>query len=140
MTWELSEQEFVAVLHQTAEKQYHYFVGHCVDRGEVWGLLEGESDWAAVEDDEGNRFLAVWPHPRYAEACLHRDWSASEPVPIEVHEFVDEVIPRLITDEMCGRLPAARSPSSPGPASSAPQRSRSRAHAHRVNPDVVSDR
>jgi hypothetical protein len=100
MTWELSEQEFEAVLHQTAEKQYHDFVGHCVDRGEVWGLLEGESDWAAVEDDEGNRFLAVWPHPRYAEACLHRDWSASEPVPIEVHEFVDEVIPRLITDEM----------------------------------------
>jgi hypothetical protein len=54
MTWELSEQEFEAVLRQTAEKQ----------------------------------------------ACRHRDWSASEPVPIEVHEFVDEVIPRLITDEM----------------------------------------
>jgi hypothetical protein len=100
MTWELSEQEFEAVPHQTAEKQYHYFVGHCVDRGEVWGLLEGESDWAAVEDDEGNRFLAVWPHPRYAEACRHRDWSAGEPAPIEVHAFVDEVIPRLIAEEM----------------------------------------
>jgi hypothetical protein len=100
MSWEVSEQEFDAVVHQTAEKQYHYFIGHCADREEVWGLVKGGSDWATVEDDEGRRFLAVWPHPRYAEACRNGDWSASEPAPIEVHAFVDQMIPRLIADEV----------------------------------------
>jgi hypothetical protein len=100
VSWEVNDQEFEAVLHQTPEKQYDYFVGHCADRAAVWGLVQDESDWAAVEDDEGDRFFAVWPHPRYAEACRHRDWGAREPAPIEVHEFVDVVIPRLIADEM----------------------------------------
>jgi hypothetical protein len=65
MTWEFSEQEFEAVMHRTAEKQYHDFVGHCADRSELWGLLDGETEWGTVEDERGHRFLAVWPHPRY---------------------------------------------------------------------------
>jgi hypothetical protein len=41
-----------------------------------------------------------WPHPRYAKACRQRDWAARQPTAIEVHEFVDAVIPKLIADRL----------------------------------------
>ena len=65
MSWEVNDHEFEAVLREGAEKQYRYFVGHCADWGEVWGLAVDGTDWAMVEDDAGvGAGLAVWPHPR----------------------------------------------------------------------------
>jgi hypothetical protein len=100
MTWEVGDQEFQAVLRETPEKQYHYLVGHCADQGEVWGLAVDGGDWAMVDDAEGEALFAVWPHPRYAEACRQRHWARREPTSIEIHEFVDGLIPRLIADEI----------------------------------------
>jgi hypothetical protein len=101
MTWELDDREFEAVLRQGAEKQYGYFVGHCADWGEVWGLAVEGTDWAMVENDAGVvAGLAVWPHPRYAEACRRGEWSHREPTAIPVHAFVDELIPQLLADEL----------------------------------------
>jgi hypothetical protein len=100
VSWELNDQEFQAVLRETPEKQYRYLVGHCADWGEVWGLAVEGTDWAMVEDDEGGALFAIWPHRRYAEASRQRHWAEREPTPIEIHEFVDQVIPRLIADEI----------------------------------------
>ena len=52
-----------------------------------------------VDDGDGVRF-AVWPHPRYAEACRQRDWSERQPTPIDIETFVDDLIPRLIQDDV----------------------------------------
>jgi len=101
MSWEVNDHEFEAVLREGAEKQYRYFVGHCADWGEVWGLAVDGTDWAMVEDAAGvPAGLAVWPHPRYAEACRLGEWSHREPTPIPVHAFVDELIPQLAADEL----------------------------------------
>ena len=97
MTWTVSDAEYEGVLKAGASKQYSYLVGHCADWGEVWGLAVDGADWAMVEDEEGMRF-AVWPHPRYAEACRQRHWENREPTPIDVETFVDDLIPRLIQD------------------------------------------
>jgi hypothetical protein len=97
MTWDVNDDEFRAVLRETPEKQYHYLVGHCADWGKVWGLAKG-ADWAMVEDDAGETLFAIWPHQRYAEACRQRHWAGREPTSIDIHEFVDQLIPRLIHD------------------------------------------
>jgi hypothetical protein len=98
MSWQVNDQEFSAILRQEPEKQYRYLVGHCADRGEIWGLARDGTDWAMVETDDGQRLFAVWPHPRYAEAWLQRSWATREPTRIDVHEFTDGLIPRLIAD------------------------------------------
>jgi Protein of unknown function (DUF2750) len=38
--------------------------------------------------------------PQYAEARRQRDWSDREPTPIDVETFVDDLIPRLLQDEV----------------------------------------
>ena len=67
-------------------------------QAKVWGLAIQGADWAMVETDDGKSLFAVWPHRRYAEACRARHWAQREPTPIEVHEFIDGLIPKLITD------------------------------------------
>lgn len=100
MTWEVNDREFEAVLAETAQKQYDYFVSRCADWGEVWGLAVNGTDWAMVDEEEDlPESFAVWPHRRYAEACRQGNWAHREPTPIEVHAFVDELIPKLIAEE-----------------------------------------
>jgi hypothetical protein len=99
VTWEVNDREFETVLGQSADRQYKYFVGHCADWQEVWGLAVEGGDWAMTEDpDTGTQRFAVWPHPRYAEACRQRAWAHREPAAIEVHAFVDDLLTRLIAD------------------------------------------
>jgi hypothetical protein len=57
--WQVNDREFEAVLREVPEKQYRYLVGHCADRGEVWGLAIDGTDWAMVETDDGDRLFAV---------------------------------------------------------------------------------
>lgn len=90
VTWDLNDAEYAAVLKQTAEKQYGYFVGHCADWGEVWVLAKDESNLAILDGDPPR--LAVWPHQRYAEACLADGWEDRKAAAIEIHEFVDTTI------------------------------------------------
>ena len=71
MSWEVNDHEFEAVLREGAEKRYRYFVGHCADWGEVWGLAVDGTDWAMVEDDA--RSARAWRSGRiraYAEASV----------------------------------------------------------------------
>lgn len=93
--WEVNDQEFEAVLRQTADKQYAYFVGHCADWGEVWGFATNGTDWATLENADG---FAVWPHARFAEACRRGNWAERKPTPIEIHAFVEELLPKLIAE------------------------------------------
>jgi hypothetical protein len=99
MTWTVSDDEYEGVLKAGAAKQYSYLVSRCADWGEVWGLAIAGGDWAMMNADDGVRF-AVWPHARYAESCRQRDWSDREPTPVDVETFVDDLIPRLIEDDV----------------------------------------
>jgi hypothetical protein len=103
MTWEINEHEERAVLHQNAGKQYDYFVGKVADWGDVWLVRRGESEYGLLEGDpreeERPRSLAVWPHARYAELCVEAGlFSDYDVVSMEVHDFIDGMIPSLIED------------------------------------------
>lgn len=90
----LKEQE--AVLRLDGPARYKYFVGKVCDRGEVWGLYaEG---WAMQGTVNGEKCFPVWPTREYAAACAHEAWANYEPESIEVHEFLDELIPMLQED------------------------------------------
>jgi hypothetical protein len=93
-TWSLKEEEFRAVSALPAGERYNHFVKRVADWESVW-LLGDDDGPVALADDEGRDYLAVWPHPRYAEACACDAWSGLGPRPIEVHEWVTEWLPRL---------------------------------------------
>jgi Protein of unknown function (DUF2750) len=103
VTWDVNDQELEAVLHQSADKQYGYFVGKTADWGEVWLVRRGETEYGQMQGDgengDGGGEVAVWPHERYVAACrdagLFEDY---EPVTMEIHEFVDGMLASLVED------------------------------------------
>jgi hypothetical protein len=99
MTWDVTDDEFQGLLNAGSQGQYDYFVSKCADWGEVWGLAVDGTDWAQSVDDEGRLRFAVWPHQRYAEACRQSEWEHREPTSIDVHEFVDGLLSRLIEED-----------------------------------------
>jgi hypothetical protein len=96
--YELAEQEFEQLSGADAAAQYGYFVDRCVDTSQVWALVDGEDNWAAFGSEDEGVLLCVWPHPRFAEACAYGDWSAREPVAVDLDVFIEEVLPDLIRE------------------------------------------
>jgi len=94
-TWELNEQEFRAVSALPAGERYNHFVKRVADWEWVWVLEAPEGGLAQAASDEGVPYLAVWPHPHYAEACASDDWSGAKAAAFEVHEWVYEFLPQL---------------------------------------------
>ena len=86
-TWEVNDEEFEAVLGQSMEKKFDYFVHKVADWGSVWMLAKGEHTLAMIDSDPAA--LAVWPHQRYAEACRVREWSDHEAAFVDVRHFID---------------------------------------------------
>lgn len=98
MTRELSDQEFESVLGYSAAKQFEYFVHYCIESELVWSLSVDGADWAMTQDVNGLELFAAWPHQRFAEACRHLHWAHRTPTPIRLDDFLDLVIPKLISD------------------------------------------
>lgn len=90
-TWDVSDEELEAVLAESMERKFDYFVGKVVDWGEVWVLRQGERTLAMIESDPPA--LAVWPHQRFAEACRVRNWADYEPASMSLENFVEDVLP-----------------------------------------------
>lgn len=99
-------------------KRYGYCVKKIADAGSLYWLESNNGRCVIGPDERGVTLLPVWPHPRYAEHYLERDpvaaasWVGSEPVEIDVHEFLDHDMPQLLAD---GSLIAAF-PIAPGKA------------------------
>jgi hypothetical protein len=97
--WEVSNEEFSAVLALPAGRRYEYFLKRATGHGEVWSLRDGDG-WVVAEDDDGNRHLPVWPHPRFAQACARGPWEEAEPVKTDVDEWVETWLWNLERDGM----------------------------------------
>jgi Protein of unknown function (DUF2750) len=96
-TWELNEQEFGAVSALPPGDRYNHFVKRVADWEWVW-VLEAPGGGLAQAASDGGPYLAVWPHPRYAEACASDDWSGTKPAAFEVHKWVNEFLPQLVAE------------------------------------------
>ena len=99
MIWDLSQQEFDAVVVLPAPKRYEHFVKRCADWEEVWGLRD-EGGWVTTADDEGRAHFPVWPHPAYAAACAEGDWAGAEPEAIPLNEWRTAWLPGMKADDL----------------------------------------
>lgn len=97
-SWELTDHELERALRMSAPQQFAYFVERCVETEVVWGLSVDGADWGMTHDANGLELFAVWPHERFAAACRHLHWTHRTPTPLRLDDFLDLVIPKLITD------------------------------------------
>jgi hypothetical protein len=97
-TWDMNEEEFRAVTALAPGERYNHFVKRVAEWERVWVLASDTGGLVQNEDDEGRGYLAVWPHPRYAEACATDEWAATEPAEIGIDEWTIEVLPSLAAE------------------------------------------
>jgi hypothetical protein len=102
MTGEPDDTEAVRVLALPFPARYEYFVEHAAASGTVWSLAD-EQGWVLMGDEYGRVYVPVWPHPRFAAACIADNWAATEPRPIGLTEWREKWLPGIAADE---RLPA----------------------------------
>jgi hypothetical protein len=98
-TYALSDREFEAVSRLNAEERFEHFLKRVADWEAVWGLRDAKG-WVAATDGEGHSSFPLWPHPRYAVACADHEWAGNAPVAIDVHEFVEEWLPAMASDNV----------------------------------------
>lgn len=97
--WEVDDAEFESVLALPGPRRYEYFVKRAASHGQLWGL-RSEDGWVVAEDDQGDQYLPVWPHQRFAEASATGGWNDAVPVAIDVDEWVQEWLSDLDRDGM----------------------------------------
>lgn len=100
MSWQLSVEEIDAVSALAGAERYAYFVKHCVDWEEIWGLRD-QGGWVSAQDETGELRLPVWPHREYARRCADHEWAEAAPTAIGLDVWVDGWLSDL---EATGRL------------------------------------
>jgi hypothetical protein len=96
MTWIVNDKEFQTVMALPDGQRYSYFIKRVADQAAIWSVRSTDG-WVLGADDNGNEYMPVWPHPRFAKACTSDEW-AGEPESIEVHEWIRKWIPGLMND------------------------------------------
>ncbi|MEM9372318.1 MAG: DUF2750 domain-containing protein [Planctomycetota bacterium] len=92
----MNDQEFNSILVLPGPKRYSYFVKRVVDWSHLYVLDDG--GWLTVGDDDDERLLPVWSHPRFAMACASGEWSSATAKETGIQSFLEETIPNLISD------------------------------------------
>lgn len=80
-----------------AADRYDYFIRHCADFGEIWGLFAGADNWIIIKDAAGDEIFPVWPHKELAELCMFREHQEMGAIPrlISFDSFVNHCIPDM---------------------------------------------
>jgi hypothetical protein len=89
----ISKKQISAVSALPGPKRYSHFVKVAADRARVWGLFS--DGWALAANAEGEKTFPVWPEAEYAALCAVGEWAGYVPKEIEVHDFLDELVPML---------------------------------------------
>lgn len=92
----MNDQEYSAILALPGPKRYSYFIKWVVDWSRFF-VLDDEG-WLMVGDDDGERFLPVWSHPRFAEACATGEWANAIVKEKGLNSFLVESLPKMIAD------------------------------------------
>jgi len=92
----MTPKEVEAVLQLPGEKRYEYFIKRVADANKLWGLWN--EGWAMGVTNEGQRTIPVWPAAEYAESCRQGDWESYAPKSIDLQEFMEDFLPRLVRE------------------------------------------
>lgn len=73
-----------------AQKRYDIFIKEVAETEEVFGLLEGEADWALLGDDDDSSILPVFPNAATAELFRQETgFDECEVAIIDLTEFLE---------------------------------------------------
>lgn len=97
MSWNISDQEYESVIVLSGAKRYSYFVKKTADWEKVWSL-RNQDGWVLAADTTGLQLVPVWPHERYAQACLTQKWQDCKPAAIDLEAWMQRWIPDMIRD------------------------------------------
>jgi hypothetical protein len=75
------------------DKRYRYFVARLAESGRAWTLGSDEG-WVQYADDDGTHYLALWPHPAFAEDC-REGWLDVRVEPVSYRYLTSKVLPHL---------------------------------------------
>jgi hypothetical protein len=89
--WHLERPEFECMVREPGWARYVYFVQIVSWQGPVW-LLADESGYKQSLDDEGNHYLAVWPHADYARECSSLWSGACFPEALPTRFFISKYL------------------------------------------------
>jgi hypothetical protein len=93
MPWQMHDEEFANVCRFDEQTRYDYFVRRVADWEEIWVLAP--MDTAAVEPEGFDGDVSVWPHPRFAEACVTTDGSGNHAEMIDLDDWIDGWLPTM---------------------------------------------
>ena len=92
--YELNQMHLANVLGLSVPERYSYLVKRFADWEQCYGL-RSEAGWAAAGDDNGNEFIPIWPHERFAQLCMEGYWADCQPVVITLDEWFEKLRPYL---------------------------------------------
>jgi len=98
MSWIMNDKEFESVISLNESERYTYFIKKVADWEEVWSLWSKDG-WVLASDDSGHQHVPVWPHERFAAACILDEWAENEPRKIELSDWIERWIPGMIRDK-----------------------------------------
>ena len=98
MSWELSDAEISSAAGMSMEDRYEYFVDKVIGHGKIWSL-KNEEGWVLGDTNDGGEAIPVWPHSDYAKACATGAWENNEPASIDLPEFLEKFVPKMIEDK-----------------------------------------
>ena len=96
MALKVADAEFAAVSALDATERYAHFVKRVADTEELWSLRAADG-WV-LAGDPTRELVPVWPHPRYAAACVSGAWAGSEPAVISLEQWLAEWLPGIARD------------------------------------------
>jgi len=91
-----NDKEINAIISLAGPKRFARFVKVVADRQEVWGLYR--EGWALAQSDEGEKVFPLWPAREYAELCAVSEWDGYKAEPIELEDFLNNLLPQLAID------------------------------------------
>jgi len=86
-----------AIVRLSGPERYAYFVKRVASHGELCGLTDGRG-WVIAVDDEGEKHIPAWPHPRFAASCAEGPWTGATPELIDIDDWVEAWLPKLRDD------------------------------------------
>lgn len=89
-------KEFNAIVSRPADLRYEYFVKKTADSEMLWGLYE--EGWAMTTDSSGTALLPLWPKSEFALHCAIDEWNGYTSRPLDLHAFIEKILPRLDQD------------------------------------------
>lgn len=98
MSYQLTDQEYAAIIEAPAEERFDYFVAKAVEGDAVWSL-RSDAGWVAMSSEDGEECLPVWPHPDFAAEWATGDWADCKPAAIPLDTWLERWSSGLAKDK-----------------------------------------